>query len=57
MCESSLMLNPLSSTSLLYTQFAPVMQVKQKEAMCRSPGAMLFYNQVLLLTCQGRTFT
>jgi hypothetical protein len=56
-CQSSLMLHPLPSPSLLYTKFALVKLVKQKEVMCRSPGFMLFYNQVLLLTCQGHTFT
>jgi hypothetical protein len=28
-----------------------------QEAACLSPGATLFYNQVLLLMCQGHTFT
>jgi hypothetical protein len=55
--SSSLIPCQYHSLSHLSNHFIPTIQVPWKEAMCRSPGAMLFYKQVLLLTCQGHTFT
>jgi hypothetical protein len=42
-----------SSIKSLYSNHPSVTQ----EVVCLSPCVMLFYNQVLLLTCQGHTFS